>query len=205
MDTRQRLLYPLLIVAALSVTVFSMVGIATMTGRLPSAHSQVVDSATHPERQPRFDSVPTDATRADAYRADTARGNSARAETKAGTARQQKSAAACPACGVVESIRVVERDGAASGVGAVAGGVTGAVVGNQFGSGNGRAAMTLIGGLGGALAGNTIEKKVNRTSVYQVKVRMDDGSLRILNPKEQPAFAVGDKVRIENGSLKRRT
>lgn len=196
METRQRLLYPLLIVAALSVTVFSMVGIAMMTGALPSAHSEVVDSATRAQHP--------DATRAarDFGRAEER--NATRVTDSSSPARREKVAAACASCGVVESIRVVERQGNGSGVGAVAGGLTGAVVGNQFGHGNGRAAMTVLGGLGGAWAGNTIEKNVNKTSAYQIKVRMDDGSLRVLSQKEQPAVVVGEKVRVENGSLVRR-
>jgi outer membrane lipoprotein SlyB len=182
MDTRQHLLYPLLIVAALAVTVFSMVGIATMTGRLSVAHSEVADAA------PRSQSTEAAAAR---------ESNSA--------APRQKLAASCAGCGVVESIRIVEHKGAGSGLGAVAGGLTGAVVGNQVGRGNGRTAMTLLGGLGGAFAGNEIEKNVKRSSSYQVRLRMDDGSTRLLNQREQPSVAVGDKVRVENGSIVRRT
>ena len=59
-------------------------------------------------------------------------------------------AAACPQCGVIESVRAVEVKGQASGVGAVAGGVAGAVVGSQFGHGTGRTALGVLGAAGGA-------------------------------------------------------
>jgi uncharacterized protein YcfJ len=44
-----------------------------------------------------------------------------------------------------------------SGAGALVGGVAGGAVGNAIGKGNGRAAMTMIGIVGGAILGNNIE------------------------------------------------
>ena len=38
-------------------------------------------------------------------------------------------------------------------IGTIAGGVAGGVVGNQFGGGNGKTALTVLGAVGGALAG----------------------------------------------------
>src|ERR1700704_453987 len=70
-----------------------------------------------------------------------------------------KPAAVCKICGVVESVQAVQKKGKGTGVGAVAGGVVGGVVGNQFGHGNGRAAMTVLGAVGGGVAGNEIEKR----------------------------------------------
>lgn len=115
--------------------------------------------------------------------------------------RRVASASACTNCGVIESIHAVEVKGDASGVGAVAGGVTGAVVGSQFGRGGGRTAMTLLGAAGGALAGNAIEKSVKKSTVFKVTVRMDDGTRRELSQSAQPAFAVGEHVRVVNGSM----
>jgi outer membrane lipoprotein SlyB len=111
-----------------------------------------------------------------------------------------EAAAACRDCGVVESVRSLTRKGEASGVGAVAGGVLGAVVGNQVGKGNGRTAMTAIGAVGGGLAGHEIEKRSKSVTVHEVRVRMDDGSLRTIE-QAAPARA-GDRVLVEGKTLK---
>ncbi len=109
-------------------------------------------------------------------------------------------AAVCRECGVVESVQAVTRKGEASGLGAVAGGVIGAAVGNQMGKGNGRDAMTVIGAVGGGVAGHEIEKRAKSTTVHVVKVRMDDGSLRTI---EQSASArSGDRVIVEGNKLR---
>lgn len=109
-------------------------------------------------------------------------------------------APACTDCGVVESVRAVKRKGEASGVGAVAGGVLGAAVGNQFGKGNGRTAMTVLGAVGGGVAGHEVEKQVKSTVVHQVSVRMDDGSVRTIEQTSAPA--VGQRVQLQGRTLK---
>jgi hypothetical protein len=38
-------------------------------------------------------------------------------------------------------------------------------------------------------------------NVYRVTVRMDDGSFRTVSQSAAPVFAVGDKVRVEQGRL----
>ena len=106
----------------------------------------------------------------------------------------------CRDCGVVESVQAVKVKGDGSGVGAVAGGVLGGVVGNQFGSGNGRAAMTVLGAVGGGFAGNEAEKHVKAKTVYSVRVRMDDGSLRTLQQSQAPA--TGARVQIDGSTLR---
>ena len=42
--TRPKLLYPSMVIAAIAVTVFSLLGIATLTGALPFAHSETRSS-----------------------------------------------------------------------------------------------------------------------------------------------------------------
>ncbi len=109
-------------------------------------------------------------------------------------------APACVGCGVVESVKAVTRKGEASGVGAVAGGVIGAVAGNQVGGGDGRKAMTVIGAIGGGLAGHEIEKRKNSTTVHEVRVRMDDGTVRTVEQAQAPQ--VGARVQIDGKTLK---
>lgn len=106
----------------------------------------------------------------------------------------------CHDCGVVESVRAVTKKGEGSGVGAVAGGVVGAALGNQVGKGNGRTAMTVLGAIGGGVAGNEIEKRTKSTTVQQVTIRMDDGSVRTLEQSTAPA--VGARVQVEGGKLR---
>lgn len=107
----------------------------------------------------------------------------------------------CANCGVIESVRAVQVPGQGSGLGAVAGGVTGAVVGSQFGRGNGRTALGVLGAVGGAYAGNSIEQNVRSRSSYRVTVRMDDGTQRTISQGHAPTFATGAKVRVINGQL----
>jgi len=105
----------------------------------------------------------------------------------------------CAVCGTVESVQAVKQKGDGTGVGAVGGAVVGGVVGHQMGGGRGKDALTVLGAVGGAVAGHEIEKNVRAETVYSVKVRMDDGTLRTLTRKE-PA-AVGARVRVEGNTL----
>ena len=105
----------------------------------------------------------------------------------------------CATCGTVEAVTPVQRKGEAKGVGAVAGGVLGAVVGSQIGHGGGRTAATLLGALGGGFAGNAIEKNVRKETVYQARVRMEDGSTRTIEQATLPS--VGSKVVVEGSTM----
>lgn len=83
----------------------------------------------------------------------------------------------------------------ATGVGAVAGGVLGAVVGNQVGEGSGRTAATVLGAVGGGYVGEQAEQCTRTQTVYEVRVRMDDGSVRRFT-RSQPV-PEGAPVRVE--------
>lgn len=107
----------------------------------------------------------------------------------------------CADCGVISEIRVVERQGQASGVGAVAGGVGGALIGNQMGKGKGNTAMTIVGAAGGAYAGHQVEKSMKKTRGWEVVVDMDDGRKQNFSYKSEPAYRKGDKVVVRDGKL----
>jgi outer membrane lipoprotein SlyB len=111
-----------------------------------------------------------------------------------------RAAAVCSYCGVVESVLAVQRKGQGSGVGAIAGGVLGAAVGNQVGGGNGRTAMTVLGAVGGGLAGHEVEKRARAETVFQVRVRFDDGTVRTLEQSSAPK--VGARVEVHGSQLK---
>jgi outer membrane lipoprotein SlyB len=122
------------------------------------------------------------------------------AQKLAAAPRAAAPAAVCRECGVVESVQTVTRKGEANGTGAVVGGVLGAVVGNQMGKGDGRKAMTVLGAVGGGVAGHEVEKRAKSTTVHVVKVRMDDGSLRTI---EQAAAArTGERVIVEGNKMR---
>jgi outer membrane lipoprotein SlyB len=109
----------------------------------------------------------------------------------------------CKNCGIVAGVRAVKTPGEGTGVGAVAGGVVGGVVGHQFGSGHGKDAMSILGVIGGAVAGHEVEKEVKATTRYEVDVRLDNGQLTTVGVPGNPGPIVGTRVRIENGQLVR--
>lgn len=105
-----------------------------------------------------------------------------------------------PNVGTVESVVAVKHKGQGTGLGAVAGGILGGVVGHQFGGGTGKDVMTVAGAVGGGLAGNEIEKNARATTVYDVRIRMEDGSVRTVQRATAPA--VGTRVTYENGQAR---
>jgi outer membrane lipoprotein SlyB len=111
-------------------------------------------------------------------------------------------AAACTTCGVIESVTPFQKKGEGTGIGAVAGGVLGGVVGHQVGGGNGKKAMTVLGAIGGGVAGHEVEKRQRSTTLYAIKVRMQDGSLR--NVTQSTAPTVGQKVTVDGSTVKAR-
>lgn len=146
--------------------------------------------------------APTDAPAlvADAGKpADTARA-AARPAAKPPAAKSVTQAPACAGCGTVVTVQALQQQGQATGLGAVAGGVIGGVVGNQLGGGNGRKALTVLGAVGGGVAGHEIEKNARATTVYSVKVRLDDGTLRTLQLQQAPA--VGARVQVDGPNLR---
>lgn len=81
MDKRSGILYPLMLIAAIAVIVFSVSGIATMMGWMPSILSRSADPARVKPA----------------------------AAAEPGPARAFGGASACRDCGVVESVRAVEK------------------------------------------------------------------------------------------------
>ncbi len=109
--------------------------------------------------------------------------------------------AICPDCGEVAAVNAIEQKGEGSWIGPVAGGVGGAILGKQVGKGSGNTIMTILGAAGGAWAGHKIEQKVRSTTRWEVVVRMEDGSARTVSFAAAPAGRVGDRVRLNNGTL----
>jgi len=127
-----------------------------------------------------------------------------RADRDSDVRRDQRVAAAtCAECGVVESVQEVKVEGQTNGVGALAGGATGALVGNRIAGSNNRTLGGVVGAVGGGLIGNAIEKHHRAGIAYDVNVRMQDGTLRTVRQSTAPA--VGEKVRVEADGLHQRS
>jgi outer membrane lipoprotein SlyB len=109
-------------------------------------------------------------------------------------------AALCASCGIVESVSAVQQKGQGTGLGAVAGGVLGGVVGHQVGGGNGKTAMTVLGAIGGGMAGNEVEKRARSETRFNVQVRMEDGRTRSFQRSQ--SLAVGTHVLVDGSTLR---
>lgn len=114
----------------------------------------------------------------------------------------------CVTCGRVESVQTVQQAAPATGVGAVAGGVLGAVVGNQVGKGSGRAAATVLGAVGGGYVGHKVEERTRTQTVYQIAVRMENGSMRRFTRSQPvavgtPVMLQGKGFRVDDGAAAR--
>jgi outer membrane lipoprotein SlyB len=113
------------------------------------------------------------------------------------------SAPVCRNCGVIDSITPIEKKGEGSGAGAVIGGVLGGVLAHQVGGGRGKDLATVAGAVGGAMAGNAIEKNSKTSKSYDVRVKFADNTFQTVRYDTEPGVRVGDKVRLEGGKLTR--
>lgn len=222
--------HPLLLVAAASVTVFSLAGVATLAGWLPGAHSTetvktaavaISAPAAAPNSIQQTAGVPQEKTKPAAKSVERAPARARHVEAvpaqppgaattaavppvavpPAPTYAAAPMPAICADCGVVESVREVAVEPKGSGGGAIAGGVVGGLIGNQWGRGATRDIATVLGALGGAYAGNHIEKSVKESKRYDVLVRFEDGSTRTFSSDTPPAWQSGDRVKLQNGLL----
>ncbi len=206
-ENPRRGLHPLVAAAAIAVIVMCAVGVAAVLGWLPSPsanpHADAPVAGAGPESA-NLAPAPQAAVPPAPAPAQTSRPASAAAPRPAAPAPTQQ---ACQSCGVVESVRQVQvpvKDNSDHLVGTIGGGVVGGVVGNQFGGGSGKTALTVLGAVGGALAGREVERNIRQQQTvthYELTVRMGDGSARQFRSAQPFAFASGDRVRVENNQL----
>ena len=109
----------------------------------------------------------------------------------------------CGNCATVIAVNPIQVNGAGSYVGPVAGGAIGALIGSQIGGGNGRTLGGVAGAVGGALAGREIERRVGKTTHYEVVARLNNGGQQTFSYESDPGLAVGTRVRIEGDRLVR--
>jgi outer membrane lipoprotein SlyB len=214
--TSKSRLHPLLTAAAISVTVFSAAGVAALTGLLPHSSGTMKDAepvVTAVSERPQPSIIEPSMPAAAAVATPVTKPRPVHRAAKPQPAQPVQIAEAAPTAqapqpavpagvfGTVESVKEVTTPGDSSGVGAVGGGIAGAVLGNQFGHGTGRSIMTVLGAAGGALAGKEIEKQHNATKRWDVTVRLDDGSHQTLSSPSLPYWHAGDRVRFLDGRL----
>jgi outer membrane lipoprotein SlyB len=189
--------HPMVLIAAIALTIFSVLGSAAITGLIPSAHSEKTEMA-----QPSVTNGGESPTAPSTNRQiKNAHHNDSFKSQFGPSASNSNKAVACSNCGVIVSIRAVEQQGEGSGLGMIAGGIAGGLLGNQVGRGNGNTLMTVLGAGGGAYAGHTIEKKVKTKTAYVIKVHMADNSYRTVTQYNRPGYAVGDHVKVNSGQL----
>lgn len=98
--------------------------------------------------------------------------------------------------GIVQSVREVRIEGTKSGIGTLAGGAIGGVLGNQIGAGAGRTLATIGVGLAGAAAGSAVEEGTTRQRGLEVTVRLDNGRTVAITQAADVSLVPGDRVRV---------
>jgi outer membrane lipoprotein SlyB len=112
---------------------------------------------------------------------------------------------ACQNCGTVTRIDTRSRGGTApNATGAVLGGIVGAVAAREIAHRNtdseGRKnTATAAGAVGGAVAGNAIQNRVQAQAVYDVHIRMDDGRMNVVTQNDLGGIREGSYVRVAEG------
>jgi outer membrane lipoprotein SlyB len=99
--------------------------------------------------------------------------------------------------GTVSSMRYVEIQNVQHGreLGAIAGGVAGALIGDQFGKGRGNTLATGAGAIAGAMAGSSMADNANRHQAQEWFVKMDNGrSIAVI--QNDPNIFIGQKVAV---------
>jgi outer membrane lipoprotein SlyB len=234
METKARL-HPLLTAAAISVTVFSAVGVAAVTGLIPSSlgfhkdapvQEQASLQAPAEEVKPVEPVVapapqPPQHTAAKPVKKPVARTTTPKPATPVaysdyGTPPPPPPYAQAPAQAVetpkpvvqpgnlatVQAVREVKDAGESTALGPIAGGIAGAVLGNQIGKGHGsQKVITVLGAAGGAFAGRAVEKQARGTTHWEIDVRRDDGAAETVRSDVAPSYQPGQRVRLIDGRL----
>jgi outer membrane lipoprotein SlyB len=101
--------------------------------------------------------------------------------------------------GVIEQISAVQiQSNHHTGVGAVVGGAVGLGVGSLIGAGTGRDVAMVLGTVGGAVAGNEVQKHYDKpVAGQQIIVRLKNGVLVSVTQPASTAFHTGEKVYVE--------
>ena len=101
--------------------------------------------------------------------------------------------------GIIEQINPVQLQSSHhAGVGAVVGGIAGLGLGSLIGAGTGRDVAMVLGTVGGAFAGNEIQKKYDQpVPGQQIIVRATNGVLISVTQAANPNLFKGQRVYVE--------
>jgi hypothetical protein len=192
-ESRNRLLYPLSVAAALSIATFAGIGVAAITGNLsvsrggfelflPSAMAdgQSPDAQAVASSEPLYTGLtrhkgapPVPETKPFGYRPGQ---------------RFNHAKKSCVSCGVVQSIEPRSGDADSDGFGLTNAAATTPAL-------NGKALRPAM-----VSAGYGPELPSGGES-YVVRVRMEDGSFRTIYENQRPPFSIGERVKLINGSV----
>jgi outer membrane lipoprotein SlyB len=192
-------------VAAIAVTVFCAAGFAALMGWLPTSRGDAAEPSVMDQVVPQRPA--TTSPRAPVKDRVVAQKESAKAvATESAPARAGSWPAAkpvaCADCGVIESTREVQAAGEGSGLGAAGGAIVGGLLGSQVGAGRGRDLATVVGAVGGAVGGNQVEKSMKSSKSYEIVVRLEDGTTRVIQQAAAPVWRLGDRVRVVDGVIR---
>jgi outer membrane lipoprotein SlyB len=212
METNSRL-HPLLTAAAISVTVFSAVGVATLTGLVPPSIGSQKEAVLELPKEVAKPVEPAITHPVAPKKAAVARPAKPRTsepvvyrefaeERRLAQAEAPKPVVQPGNLATVQSVREVKDPGQHTGLGPIAGGIAGAVLGDQIGGkGNTRKVLTVLGAAGGAYAGREIEKHARATKHWEIDVRRDDGVQETVRSDVAPPYQPGERVRLIEGRL----
>lgn len=103
--------------------------------------------------------------------------------------------------GVIKSINTTTETSSGVNVGTLIGGVVGGLAGHQVGGGRGNTAATVAGAVGGAVIGTDVGNR-NKSQMYKIGVRLQDGQFVTVNQKASVAdLRVGERVQLEDGEV----
>jgi outer membrane lipoprotein SlyB len=210
-----RATHPLIIIAAVTVTLFSLVGIGAVLGWIPTS----VGNQKTAEPPAAIAEAPAQATPQPEAAKPAAPKPIAKHPRPKPVAKSEAPqpvpqaaavppppppmvAAICRECAVIDEIREVEKAGDTSGAGAVGGAVVGGVLGHQVGRGRGKDVATILGAIGGSFAGNQIEKNAKKVTEYQIWVRYENGTKGLFVQPTPPSWRIGDKVKVIDGVIR---
>jgi len=210
METKTRL-HPLLTAAAISLTVFSVAGVAALTGVLPTSRGasepviapDVQKPIEHAVTMPApVATAPAPVAKPKPKPRPVVRHAAPVAPVAQAPAVEPIKPAPLPGQpGVIESVREVEQPHDKTIAGPVVGGIAGAILGHQFGEGRGKTVATAVGAGAGILAGRAIEKKVRTDKTWETTVRLENGSTQSFKSEAQPAWQPGERVRVVDGQI----
>ncbi|HMK13504.1 MAG TPA: hypothetical protein VK460_00620 [Burkholderiales bacterium] len=143
---------PFLIIAVVSLIIFSIVGTASITGQMTDANFGTSGLATNPEKkviEPNITPI---------------------IGVKNASLQNLEQTKPCANCAMVDSIIVNEVKGERGGMGKISGSVADG-------------------------------KTATMSATYLVKIRMYDGTYRVVSQQDKPVFHVGEKVKIDNDKI----